>query len=92
MTSPRENRPWLSKSLLATIRKKHLYIAKPSVRIKLTFGENINYVNGRPSVPSGLPSGLFKKKKILNPQNKKIQNHSGVILNLNVRVEMVSLL
>ena len=53
MTSPRENPPWLSKSLLASIRKKkHLYIAKPSVRKKLTFGQNINYVNGRPSVPS----------------------------------------
>ena len=25
MTSPRENLPWLSKSLLASIRKKHLY-------------------------------------------------------------------
>ena len=60
MTSPRENLPWLSKSLLASIRKKkHLYIAKPSVRIKLTFGHNINYVNGRPSVPSGLPGGPF---------------------------------
>ena len=59
MTSLRENLPWLSKSLLASIRKKHLYIAKPSVRIKLTFGQNINYVNGRPSVSSGLPGGLF---------------------------------
>ena len=59
MTSPWENLPWLPKSLLASIRKKHLYIAKPSVRIKLTFGQNINYVNGRPSVPSGLPGGLF---------------------------------
>ena len=59
MTSPRGNLPWLSKSLLASIRKKHLYIAEPSVQIKLTFGQNINYVNGRPSVPSGLPGGLF---------------------------------
>ena len=59
MASPRENLPWLSKSLLASIRKKNLYIAEPSVRIKLTFGQNINYVNGRPSVPSGLPGGLF---------------------------------
>ena len=59
MTSPRKNLPRLSKSLLASIRNKLLYIAKPSVRIKLTFGQNINYVNDRPSVPSGLPGGLF---------------------------------
>ena len=58
MTSPWENLPWLSKSL-HLFGKKHLYIAKPSVRIKLTFGQNINYVNGRPSLPSGLPGGLF---------------------------------
>ena len=66
ITSPRENLPWLFKSLLASIRKKHLYIAKPSVWIKLTFGQNINYVNGRPSVPSGLPGGLFWKTNFLN--------------------------
>ena len=46
--------------------KKHLYIANPSVRIKLTFGQNINYVNGRPSVPSGLQGGLFWKTNFLN--------------------------
>ena len=40
----------------------HLYIAKPSVRRKLTFGQNINYINGRPSVPLGLPGGLFEKQ------------------------------
>ena len=61
MTSPRENLTWLSKSLLASIRKKHLYIAKPSVRIKLTFEQSINYVNGRYSMPSGLPSVFFKQ-------------------------------
>ena len=59
MTSPRENIPWLFKSLLTYIKKKHLYIVKPSVQIKLTFGQRTNYVNGRPSVPSGLPGGLF---------------------------------
>ena len=39
MTSPRGNLPWLSKSLLASIRGKNIYIAKPIVQIKLTFGQ-----------------------------------------------------
>ena len=51
MTSPQKNLPWLSKSLLAYIRKNNLYIVKTcSIRIKLTFGQSIkNYVNGRSS-------------------------------------------
>ena len=39
----------------------HLYIVKPSVRIKLTIGQSTHYVNGRPNMPSGLPGGLFKE-------------------------------
>ena len=47
--------------------KTHLYIVKPSVQIKLNIGQNTNYVNGRPSVPSGLPGNLFWKTNFLNP-------------------------
>ena len=72
MTSPRENLPWVSKLLLASIRKKtSLDIIKPSVRIKLTFGQSTNYVNGRPSVPSGLPGGLFLKNKLSESLEQK---------------------
>ena len=41
------------------LEKKHVDIIKPSVRIKLTFGQSTNYVNGRHSVPSCLSGGLF---------------------------------
>ena len=47
------------KSTLDLFGKKHLYIVKLSIQIKLTFGQSTNYVNGRPSVPSGLPGGIF---------------------------------
>ena len=66
MTFPRENLPWLSKSLLASIRKKTALYSKAKRTNKADFRANINYVNGRPSVPSGLPGGLFRKTNFLN--------------------------
>ena len=67
MTSPRENLPWLSKSLLASIRKKTFLYSN----VKRTNKADLNYVNGRPSVPSGLPGGFFLKNKLFESLEQK---------------------
>ena len=71
MTSPREIYLGYPNHFLHLFGRKHLYIIKPSVRIKLTFGQSTNYVNGRPSVPSDLPGGLFLKNKLSESLEQK---------------------
>ena len=92
MTSPRENLPWLSKSLLASIRKKaSLYIkAKRTNKADLWAKYKLCKRQTQHAIRSARWS--FLKNKLSESLEQKIQNHSGVISNQNVRMEMVSLL
>ena len=59
MTCPRENLPWLSKSLLESIRKKaSLYKAKHTNKADLWAKYEL-YKRQTSAVLSGLPGGLF---------------------------------
>ena len=91
MTSPRENLPWLSKSLLAFIRKKtSLYSkAKRTNRADLWAKYKLCKRQTQRAIKSARL--CFLKNKLSESLEQKNQNHSGVILNLNVRMEMVSL-
>ena len=93
MTSPRENLPWLSKSLLASIRKKASLFNKAKRTNKADLWAKYKLCKRQTQRAIRSARWSFLKNKLSeSSEQKKIQNHSGVISNENVRMEMVSLL
>ena len=92
MTSPQENLPWLSKSLLASIRKKTSLYSKAKSTNKADLWAKYKLCKQQTQRAIRSARCSFLKNKLSEFLEQKILNHSGVISNQNVRMEMVSLL
>ena len=91
MTFPRENLPWLSKSLLASIRKKTSLYSKAKRTNKADLWAKYKLCKWQTYRAIRSARWSFLKNQLSESLEQKIQNHSGFILNLNVTMEMVSL-
>ena len=93
MTSPRENLPWLSKSLLASIRKKASLYNKAKSTNKADLWAKYKLCKRQTQRAIRSARWSFLKKNLSESlEQKNSKHHSGVISNQNVRMEMVFLL
>ena len=93
MTSPQENLPWLSKSLLTSIRKKASLYNKATHTNKADLWAKYKLCKRQTKCAIRSARWSFLKNKLSESlEQKNFQNHSGVTSNQNVRMEMVSLL